>query len=109
MIYGKLIDGELRGAPRPIKTADGDVFTNDPSIYLANGYKPINLTDISDLTAQCEAVVSMYCDIYPGEKGADGDGNRNNAGVDGAAAVGKRRSDPRATGDGTTSDWRRGR
>lgn len=45
MIYGKLIDGELRGAPRPIKTADGDVFTNDPSIYLVNGYKPINLTD----------------------------------------------------------------
>ena len=45
MIYGKLIDGELRGAPRPIKTADGDVFTNDPSIYLANGYKPIILTD----------------------------------------------------------------
>lgn len=45
MIYGKLIDGELRGAPRPIKTADGDVFTNDPSIYLANGYKSIILTD----------------------------------------------------------------
>ena len=45
MIYGKLIDGELRGAPRPIKTADGDVFTNDPSIYLANGYKPIILTE----------------------------------------------------------------
>ena len=45
MIYGKLIDGELRGAPRPIKTVDGDVFTNDPSIYLANGYKPIILTD----------------------------------------------------------------
>ena len=44
-MYGKLIDGELRGAPRPIKTADGDVFTNDPSIYLANGYKPIILTD----------------------------------------------------------------
>ena len=41
MMYGKLIDGELRGAPRPIKTTDGDVFTNDPSIYLANGYKPI--------------------------------------------------------------------
>jgi hypothetical protein len=45
MIYGKLIDGELRGAPRPIKTADGDVFTNDPSIYFANGYKPIILTE----------------------------------------------------------------
>lgn len=44
-MYGKLIDGELRGAPRPIRTADGDVFTNDPSIYLANGYKPIILTD----------------------------------------------------------------
>lgn len=45
MIYGKLVDGELRGAPRPIKTADGDVFTNDPSIYLTNGYKSITLTD----------------------------------------------------------------
>ena len=45
MMYGKLVDGELRGAPRPIRTADGDVFTNDPSIYLANGYKPIILTD----------------------------------------------------------------
>lgn len=44
-MYGKLIDGELRGAPRPIRTANGDVFTNDPSIYLANGYKPIILTD----------------------------------------------------------------
>ena len=45
MMYGKLVDGELRGAPRPIKTEQGDVFTNDPSIYLANGYKPIILTD----------------------------------------------------------------
>ena len=44
-MYGKLVNDELRGAPRPIKTADGDVFTNDPSIYLANGYKPIILTD----------------------------------------------------------------
>ena len=44
-MYGKLIDGELRGAPRPIRTADGDVFTNAPSIYLSNGYKPIILTD----------------------------------------------------------------
>ena len=40
-MYGKLINGELRGAPRPIRTENGDVFTNDPSIYLANGYKPI--------------------------------------------------------------------
>ena len=44
-MYGKLVNGELRGAPRPIKTENGDVFTNDPSIYLANGYKPIILTD----------------------------------------------------------------
>lgn len=43
-MYGKLVDGELRGAPRPLKTAEGDVFTNDPLIYLANGYKPIILT-----------------------------------------------------------------
>lgn len=45
MIYGKLVDGELRGAPRPIKTADGDVFTNDPDLLLQYGYKPIILTD----------------------------------------------------------------
>ena len=41
MMYGKLVDGELRGAPRPIKTADGDVFTNDPALLLKYGYKPI--------------------------------------------------------------------
>lgn len=44
-MYGKLVNGALRGAPRPIKTDEGDVFTNDPAIYLANGYKPIILTD----------------------------------------------------------------
>ena len=44
-MFGKLVDGELRGAPRPLKTADGDVFTNDPSIYLANGYKPIIMAE----------------------------------------------------------------
>lgn len=44
-MFGELVDGELRGAPRPLKTADGDVFTNDPAVYLANGYKPITLTD----------------------------------------------------------------
>lgn len=44
-MYGKLVNGELRGAPRPLKTADGDVFTNNATIYLANGYKPIILTD----------------------------------------------------------------
>ena len=44
-MYGKLVNGELRGAPRPLKTTDGDVFTNDPSIYLANGYKPIIMAE----------------------------------------------------------------
>ena len=44
-MYGKLVNGELRGAPRPIKTENGDVFTNDSAVYLANGYKPITLTD----------------------------------------------------------------
>ena len=45
MMYAKIENGELRGAPRPIRTENGDVFTNDPSIYLANGYKPIILTE----------------------------------------------------------------
>ena len=40
-MYGKLVNGELRGAPRPIKTADGDVFTTDPALLLQYGYKPI--------------------------------------------------------------------
>lgn len=44
-MYGKLIDGELRGAPRPIKTADGDVFTTDPNLLLQYGYKLIILTE----------------------------------------------------------------
>ena len=44
-MYGKLIDGELRGAPRPIKTADGDVFTNDPALLLQYGYKPIIMAE----------------------------------------------------------------
>ena len=37
MMYGKLVNGELRGAPRPLKTADGDVFTNDPTLLLQYG------------------------------------------------------------------------
>ena len=44
-MYGKLVNGELRGAPRPIKTSDGDVFTNDPALLLQYGYKPIILTE----------------------------------------------------------------
>ena len=44
-MYGKLVNGELRGAPRPIKTEQGDVFTNDPALLLRYGYKPIILTE----------------------------------------------------------------
>ena len=44
-MYGKLVNGELRGAPRPIRTENGDVFTNDPALLLHYGYKPIILTD----------------------------------------------------------------
>ena len=56
-MYGKLVNGELRGAPRPLKTADGDVFTNDPSIYLANGYKPI-------ITAEYPSDGKSYTDSW---------------------------------------------
>ena len=45
MIYGKLVDGKLRGAPNPLKTEESYIFTNNAAIYLANGYKPIILTD----------------------------------------------------------------
>ena len=45
MIYGKLVDGELRGAPNPLKTEESYIFTNNAAIYLANGYKSIILTD----------------------------------------------------------------
>ena len=44
-MYGKLVNGELRGAPRPIRTENGDVFTNDPALLLQYGYKPIITAD----------------------------------------------------------------
>lgn len=43
-MYGKLINGELRGAPRPLKTRQGDVFTNNTAVYLENGYKEVVMT-----------------------------------------------------------------
>ena len=43
-MYGKLINGELHGAPRPIRTEHGDVFTNDPAVYLGSGYKAVITT-----------------------------------------------------------------
>ena len=44
-MYGKLVNGELRGAPRPIRTENGDVFTNDPALLLQYGYKPIIMAE----------------------------------------------------------------
>lgn len=44
MMYAKIENGELRGAPRPIRTKQGDVFTNDPAVLLKNGYKEIVTT-----------------------------------------------------------------
>ena len=44
-MYGKLINGELHGAPRPLRTERGDVFTNDPAVYFENGYKEVITTD----------------------------------------------------------------
>ena len=44
-MFGKLVNGELRGAPRPIKTESGDVFTTDPALLLHYGYKPIIMAE----------------------------------------------------------------
>ena len=44
-MYAKIENGELRGAPRPIKTEQGDVFTNDPAVYFENGYKEVVMTN----------------------------------------------------------------
>ena len=56
-MFGKLIDGELRGAPRPIKTENGDVFTNDPALLLHYGYKPI-------ITAEYPSDGKSYIDSW---------------------------------------------
>ena len=45
MIYGKLVDGELRGAPNPLKTEESYIFTNSASVYFVYGYKPVILTN----------------------------------------------------------------
>ena len=56
-MYGKLIDGELRGAPRPIRTENGDVFTTDPNLLLQYGYKPI-------ITAEYPSDGKSYTDSW---------------------------------------------
>ena len=57
MIYGKLVGGELRGAPRPIRTENGNVFTNDPALLLHYGYKPI-------ITAEYPSDGKSYIDSW---------------------------------------------
>lgn len=44
MKYGKLIDGNLINFKQPIRTSDGDIFTNDPEIIMQYGYKEIVYT-----------------------------------------------------------------
>lgn len=58
------------------ETGESDSAGDKGNAERGNLSEKIDEKEISDLTAQCEAVVSMYCDIYPGEKGADGDGNQ---------------------------------
>lgn len=75
MIYGKLVDGELRGAPRPLKTEQGDVFTNDPTVYLENGYKEIVTTQYPNdgkyyVTSWSETdtqIIQIWVEIDPPE------------------------------------------
>ena len=57
MIYGKLVGGALHGAPRPIKTSEGDVFTTDPALLLQYGYKPI-------ITAEYPSDGKSYIDSW---------------------------------------------
>ena len=56
-MYGKLVNGELLGAPRPIKTENGDVFTTDPALLLYYGYKPI-------ITAEYPSDGKYYIDSW---------------------------------------------
>ena len=75
MIYGKLVDGELRGAPRPLKTEQGDVFTNDPAVYLENGYKEIVTTQhpsdgkyyVSSWSETDTQIIQVWVEIDPPE------------------------------------------
>ena len=52
------------------ETGESDSAGDKGNAERGNLSEKIDEKEISDLTAQCEAVVSMYCDIYPGEKGA---------------------------------------
>ena len=57
MIYGKLGGGALHGAPRPIRTENGDALTTDPPLLLHYGYKPI-------ITAEYPSDGKSYIDSW---------------------------------------------
>ena len=63
-MYGKLVNGELRGAPRPIRTENGDVFTNDPALLLQYGYKPIITADYPIITADYPSDGGYYTESW---------------------------------------------
>ena len=44
-MYGKLENGVLTRCNLPLKNAEEDIFTNDSSVYLEYGYKPVIFTD----------------------------------------------------------------
>ena len=45
-MYGKLINGNLTGAPKKMP-GDGTIVYNPPeAMYLAAGYKPVTFTDV---------------------------------------------------------------
>lgn len=44
-MFGKLVDGAIRYAPKPLRIGDKDIFTTKEEVYLQLGYKPIVRTE----------------------------------------------------------------
>lgn len=42
--FAKLIEGVLCISPSPIRTDEGDIFSNDPDVLARYGYKPVIFT-----------------------------------------------------------------
>ena len=76
MMYAKIENGELRGAPRPIRTENGDVFTNDPAVYLKNGYKEVVTTEypsdgkyyVTNWSETDTQIIQVWVEIDPPEE-----------------------------------------
>lgn len=45
MIFGQLINGNIRLFVNPLRINGRDVFTNDPGLLLEHGYKQVIYTD----------------------------------------------------------------